>query len=382
MFHDGRNTNHNPHATPPASEPQAAWRVSDHQPIGDAAQIRVLDAVPRPVVADGRLYLGGRGIACYEAETGDRQWRREYDDRYVVGLAVAGGRLHVVEREVADSGSDPRGHLSVVDTSTGQLTHRTDCRRRPSTPVTDGDAVVVPSGVTSGSTPLGLDAGGSPRTAVSTCTLPPPPHSPEIHCTFHSQFGSGATTNSSICSIFSVGPQESGGGSTSGTDSDCVRRLLSPTVSSFRSGSSRLRLSRGSRRYSREFTPSTAMAPTGGGSRSRRRGRTAAPPSRSRITSCRHRLSVTVSATFSVRRHTASRGRQQFRRYFRRSISPVARNSGVPRFLAPVDPQSHRSSPGVASTLCSTTPDETNDGADSSHTTRVVNGCGTSTSRG
>jgi len=37
------------------------------------------------------------------------------------------------------------GSLSVVDPATGRRTHTTGCRRLPSTPVTDGDSVVVPT---------------------------------------------------------------------------------------------------------------------------------------------------------------------------------------------------------------------------------------------
>lgn len=163
VFHDGRNTNHNPHATPPASEPQVVWRATDHTLISRAAQTRVLSAVPRPIITDGRLYLGGRTVACYDAETGATQWRREYDNRFIVGLAAVNGRLHAVEREIIGSETDLPGHLSAVDTATGRREHATDCGTNPAVPVTDGERLVVPTE----SGHVGFDGAGVRRWAVS-----------------------------------------------------------------------------------------------------------------------------------------------------------------------------------------------------------------------
>lgn len=163
VYHDRHNTNHNPRATPPTTDPRIRWRATDHVRVSDAAETTYIGSQPRPILVDGRLYLGGEWLTCYDAVSGQQLWHQRRDGRFVVGLVATEGQLHTVERATTDSDSPPAGHLSVVDAATGARSYTTTCGERPLTPVTDGDRVVVPTHRGH----VGFDAAGIRRWTVT-----------------------------------------------------------------------------------------------------------------------------------------------------------------------------------------------------------------------
>jgi outer membrane protein assembly factor BamB len=120
------------------------------------------------------VYVGGQGVTCYDTRTGERVWKRENGNRFVVGVAVLNGRVHAVERASdASASGDPKGFLSVVDAATGEHTRTVRCGARTFVPTTDGDLIVVPTRRGQ----IGFDSAGNRRWRVADGTprIPPGP---------------------------------------------------------------------------------------------------------------------------------------------------------------------------------------------------------------
>lgn len=211
IYYDGRNTSHNPHAAPPTDEPGVVWRVKGHTWRSAAAETTYRLSSARPVVADGRVCVGGQGVTCYDTRTGERTWERENDDRFVVGLAALHGRVHAVERAAdASAGGDPEGFLSVLDAATGERVRTANCGARPFVPTTDGDRVVVPTRRGQ----VGFDAAGARRWRVADGTprIPPGPAAitdDSVYLSASGEFGrysreSSLITGASVDSRWSV----------------------------------------------------------------------------------------------------------------------------------------------------------------------------------
>lgn len=145
--HDSHNTGYSPRATPPEEKPTVVWRTTELTRYSDAAVTAGRFSRPTPIVMDGRLFVGGEAITCYDATTGERQWRCNRDNRFVVGCVHTDRGLCVVERaKTTLSGSYwPRGSFGLVDPATGTVEHTVSCGLGPSAPVTDGRLVVVPT---------------------------------------------------------------------------------------------------------------------------------------------------------------------------------------------------------------------------------------------
>ncbi len=112
---NSRNTGFNPNASPPTSSPTVAWRVS----FDDGDVTAGYGLFPRPAVADGEVYLGGRELTAFDLRDGSASWRRNAE-KPVLGAAVDDERIYC--QSWADNTS---AELAAFDVSSGEEVWRT-----------------------------------------------------------------------------------------------------------------------------------------------------------------------------------------------------------------------------------------------------------------
>ncbi len=100
-YHDTQNTNRNPAATGPSDSPSERWRIRTF----DAPEDRFggYGFAPAPVVADGRLYVGGDALSAHRLGDGGTVWQTgKRGGGGYHGAAYANGGVYVLVSDSSD----------------------------------------------------------------------------------------------------------------------------------------------------------------------------------------------------------------------------------------------------------------------------------------
>lgn len=140
VHHDAHNTGFNPHAAGPASDPAVRWQADRFDP---AEPFQGYVFLPTPVVAGGRVYVGGRTFSALRAGDGREVWSVDGEaDETFHGAAHADDRVFVATwRESANSA----GIVALGDSTGERDWHREFDAGQPEPPLVAGDAIYVPT---------------------------------------------------------------------------------------------------------------------------------------------------------------------------------------------------------------------------------------------
>lgn len=136
VYHDTYNSN-SVRATPPRDRPRVAWEATVFDPDNLVSFPRLSE--PTPVIADGRLYIGGSRLTAHDTTSGERVWEVSTEG-LVTGLATTENRIYVVGVAGTERQS---GTLAVHDPMTGERRWKRGCGATPAPPILSVAGVVV-----------------------------------------------------------------------------------------------------------------------------------------------------------------------------------------------------------------------------------------------
>lgn len=168
--HDVGNTGHNPHASPPRSDPELRWRTD-----GFASRAAWSAFVPRqPVVGEETIYTGGDRLAARDLADGTIHWETPLD-LTPMGMAMDRENLYVLEesrpgaRQAVDC-----VHLGAYDLDSGRRRWKlTRDWWSPGAPVLAGETIYVSTGSGFEAVSVDGDTIGQVRTERSLGTPSP-----------------------------------------------------------------------------------------------------------------------------------------------------------------------------------------------------------------